>query len=243
MARNISSILSDFGANAGITYEYHGSDADCVVFIGCEIPKSIDIPFVYCSATLTDPDTAADKGEVVPYLSSGRMARAAMLLLPDATHFFILSRADGAVDVQSACDIFDASGVDYTVEVLGERTVRDAVISFSKKGADGIIVPFCSPDLDGISLAESGTGLITVGENSIVNGSLATFCPDTEALSYLAASKVLDTVYERADELKLPDTVKLLIDPSVADALSADIFAVKEDYEVYLTEKNTKPHR
>lgn len=208
-----------------------GDEADAVIFVDEKYRENDSSAGIFCYSRVTDPRAAEMEGAVCPYLSSGSIARAAMLLLPNAQHFFIISRAEGAADVQAACDIFDAAGVDYTVELLGDRSAGEAVLSSAKRGADAVILPFFAPDAGAMSPSELGTGLITVGLDGAVEGALATFCPDIEAIAKRAADEAALAVNGEGAVKRNESLVCIRIDPRIAEALSADVTAAEEDYK------------
>ena len=177
------------------------------------------------------PDSYVEReGTVSPCLSSGSLARAAVLLFSHAESFTVLSQKEGAADVQDACDYLDTCGVSYTVCSLDGAVYGDAVLSAVKQGCDVLIVPFGDISPMKGELKKYGTAVVAVGEGEPVSGAVATFCIDTERLSRYMADLAVSRVTGREEEPCEESFYKVCIDMDGAEEHDVDIEALREDF-------------
>lgn len=192
-----------------------------------------ELPCVRCTFSPAEND-----GEytVSPFLTSKSLARAAVLLLPDAKRFSVISEAERAADVQDACDFLDMSAVDYTVETLDGRPYGEAVLAAAKKGCDAVILSSKSTGGISIDLSEYETAVIAVGEGEPVRGALGTFCINTEAVSEAAADAIIAVIEGREPEESFESFYSFCISEGLSREFGADISAVCEDFSVVVTQ-------
>lgn len=236
-AHYISASLSRLGYSSLIKYEEQADkmkrDILGVILVGnAEYPKK-ELPTVRCK---TAPSNTTEKNTVSPCLSSKSLARAAVLLLPNAGHFTVISEAAGAADVQDACDLLDLCGVDYTVEALDGRAYGDAVISAAEKGCDGLILPSTVPGGLSIELSEYETAVVAVGEGEPVRGALASFCIDTEKLAEASAQLFVSLIEGKEIQPYTESYYKLCISKKLSERFCVDLTAVSEDFNAVVVE-------
>ncbi|MBQ3527843.1 MAG: hypothetical protein IJA52_04775 [Clostridia bacterium] len=197
--------------------------------------KDTKIPHLYC---ITDggvaPDT--DRKGIAPTIESASLADAAMILLPNAEDFSIISNAEGASDVQDACDLFDRTGMDYTVESLEGRIYGEVLLSCLESDTDALLLPpgSCgSKNSSAFSLPyipESYVPVIAVGIEDPLNGALATFCIDPEPMAKALYSLINSEVY--GYPVSVPESFYVLF-INKARAVSLDERAKKNISELY----------
>jgi len=94
-----------------------------VIAVGCEARVAEGVPYVRASF---DMGEEPKENVIAPCLTSGNVARAALLLLPEASRFFVFSSEPGAADVQAACDklVSVASTVKPEAELVKKYEAR-----------------------------------------------------------------------------------------------------------------------
>lgn len=177
------------------------------------LEKSTDVQHIYC---ITDggvaPDT--DKKGIAPTVESSGLADAAMILIPDAEDFSIVSGVEGASDVQDACDLLDRTGMGYTVESLEGRIYSEVLLSCLESDTDALLLPSGALGHKSSSaytlpyIPESYVPVIAVGIGEPLRGALATFCIDSEIMSEALYSLINSEVY--GNEAVYPDNYYVL---------------------------------
>ncbi len=202
-------------------------------FVGVDSGELSDVTSVGCDF---DMKSRGDEDMLSPYLSSGSMARAATLLLPEAEHFTVFSGEQGAADVQDACDVFDLCGVDYRAETLemGEFT---RLVSVSEKwGSDALLLPSAELSGRGVELFGGDCAVFAVGEGEPVKGALASFCIDTENLARDTARLLVSRATGEEALLHRESYYILCLDRALCEKYGADITAVSEDFRVIVVD-------
>jgi len=192
--------------------------ATAVITVGRNVTAEItkmapDIPHVYC---YTDGGGQADNKNtgIAPTVPPQSLADAAMVLLPAAEHFSVISSIEGGGDVQDACDLFDRMAKDYTVETLGGRIYGEVLLSCLESDTDALLLPAGALGNRNASafalpyIPESEIPVIAVGMGEPIKGALATFCIDSEAISKALLSLTESEVYGHAPTL--PDSYYVL---------------------------------
>lgn len=237
-AKYAAAELSERGFTWKLLYEGQSFDnISCkgIILSGCDVQTEYDVPLVVMRF---DADGHSEGNVISPAVSPDSIARAAVLLFPEAEHYALISSAEGAADVQDACDCLDMCGVNYTVEALDGRAYGDAVFSAAKKGCDVLILPSGDEGGSGIDLAQYGTAVVAVGKGEPVRGAAASFCIDTEKMAK-AASELCISLSEGKDlRQKEESYYALCISESALESLplTADMEAVSEDFKVVLVE-------
>ena len=242
MEEQTASYIAGILAEMGYTYEtvYDGERFDeslfcCAVISGEGDGGGFSVPVVTVGFSPAEGD---DRCSVFPVITPRELARAAVLLFPEAEDYTVISSDDGARDVQDACDLLDVSGVSYTVEALEERPYGNAVLSAAEKGCDVLILPSGDNGGAGIDLSPYGTAVVTVGRGEPVRGAAASFCIDTEAMARAAAELGVSLVEGEEAEVGCESFYSLCISEGTLSELEAraDIEAVSEDFKVVLVE-------
>ncbi|MBQ4066157.1 MAG: hypothetical protein IJD22_00805 [Clostridia bacterium] len=202
------------------------------VAVGCSV-KEAEGAYLECSFDITEKGSET---LVAPGLSSGRMARAALLLMPEAESFSIISEKAGGADVQDACDVLDMSGVSYTVETVEGKPYGDAVAKAAEGSCDALILPSEKLWSAAADLSEYETAIIAVGSGEPLRGALASFCIDGEKMAYEVASRVTALVEGEEAEPLRGGCYVLCVNLSIARELGADVEAASEDFSVVITE-------
>ncbi|MBE6588278.1 MAG: hypothetical protein E7647_07695 [Ruminococcaceae bacterium] len=204
-----------------------------VIAVGCEARVAEGVPYVRASF---DMGEEPKENVIAPCLTSGNVARAALLLLPEASRFFVFSSEPGAADVQAACDVLDASGVDYTVETIGSGTLEEAVRKAEEKGSDALILPSDRLCGGGFEITGDSFPVFAVGEGEPVQGALASFCIDAQRMARDTSDIAVALLEGRETELRAESYYVLCISKCLAEKFTPDIEAVKEDFHVVIVE-------
>ncbi len=232
-AQYIGAFLSEMGYGSEIASKAKDEGYTAVVCVGDDKEYKGKLPTVRCLLS-----ESRDTGEntVAPFLSSKSLARSAVLLLPDACKFSVISEIEGAADVQDACDFLDLSGIDYTVETLDGRAYGDAVYSAAKKGCDVLLLISGDSGGAGFDLSDYKTAVIAMGEGEPVKGALGSFCIDTEKLAAAAAEMCVSVIEGKDTVPEAKSYYSFCISGEIAERFNVDIEAVSEDFSVVLVE-------
>lgn len=221
IAHTVASMLNGSGRSAR-TFESQlpkGEDEKApkaIITVGRSVMSDASpdngIPHIYC---LTDGGGEIDsKKGISPTLDSAALADCAMVLLPEAENFSVISSKEGGSDVQSACDLLDRTGKNYTVESLDGRIYGEVLLSCLESDTDALILPAGAAGNKNASAAalpyipESDVPVIAVGTGEPIKGALATFCIDSSAMSEALYSLVISEVY--GTDATLPDSYYVL---------------------------------
>lgn len=232
-AKMIKSELENEGYTSDLTTKTEKKDikrAKFVIFVGVE---SCDTggPWVCCSF---DTEGEALENTLAPCLSSGAMARAATLLLPDARHFTVLSEKEGGRDVQDACDVFDLCGIDYRAERVESGGLAQCIATVDECGSDAVLIP--SRRISSLAVYSNDCPVFAAGEGEPVRGAFATFCVDTELLARDTARLAISRVTGEDISLRTDSYYILCIDRALCEKYNADIAAASEDFKVLLVD-------
>lgn len=212
------------------------SNPKCIITVGENaesLSKSSNIPTISC---IPEGGIASRKADVYPYMGTKDMARAAVLLLPSAEEFALISEENGAADVQDACDYFDMGGIDYTVEITDGRSLGDTVLSATDKGCDAVILPMHALEGLNVEPLSNSCAIIAIGEGEAVRGSLASFCIDVELLSRHTAALAVSKIENKEWIQKSESYYIVCISEKESKNHSIDPEALKENFKVVSVE-------
>ncbi len=200
--------------------------AEAVLTVGREVTKEylkkeLSAPLFYCIAD-GGGTVGGDAKGIAPTLSSSALGDAAMILLPDARSFTLLSGSEGGSDVKDCCDLFDMAGADYTVEALEGRIYGEVLLSALESDCDAVILPaggLGSKSSGAAALPyipESPVPVIAQGHGAPIKGAFATFCVDSPSLGASLAALALGALY--GEEAEYPESYfRLCISESRAE--------------------------
>lgn len=206
-------------------------DIKGAIFVGVD-GAEWDVPTVTCSLKMN----TATENTLSPCLSSGRIARAATLLLPDAGHFTVFFDEGRGSDVQDACDFFDLCGIDYMARALELGEFAKCLAEVKVSGSDAVILPSAELSGKGIEIYGTDCPVFAVGEGETVKGAVATFCIDTEALARDSAKNMVSLIKGEEPSADVGGYYILCISRTLAEKYGADIPAVSEDFRVVVVD-------
>lgn len=201
------------------------------VFVGVDCAEW-DVPSVRCDFKMN----VEAENTLSPCLSSGKIARAATLLLPDAEHFTVFFGEKGASDVQDACDFFDLCGIDYRARALESGEFAECLAEAQSSGSDAVILPSAKLSGSGIEIFGGDCPVLAVGEGETVKGAVATFCIDTEILARDTAKSMVSLINGEEPTLDTCGYYILCISRTLAEKYGADVTAVSEDFRVVVVD-------
>ena len=225
-----------YTANTQNAKEKPDDNHKCIISIGEKVDLSSnhgDIPVVRC---IPRGGIASRDADIYPFVGTKDIVRAAVLLLPSAQEFALISELNGAADVQDACDHLDLCGINYTVEVTDGRPLGDTVISAKEKGCDAVILPMHA--LDGINIEplSISSAIIAVGEGEAVRGALASFCIDVELLAEHTAALAVSKVKKEAWSPDAESYYVICVSEKLSKDHTVDLSALREDFKVVSVE-------